>query len=129
MSSGTLPATTVIASTVTSGCRSAISSATASSDAVSVSIRNGRVRTLEELVLAAEDRRDGVVGEDVHDRLCEQLRDGQHRHVLRHLELVDRHGVGDDDAVDRRVVELLERTAAEDAVRREDPHALDVLRA
>lgn len=33
-------------------------------------------RRLEELVLAAEDRRDGVVGEDVHDRLGEQLRDG-----------------------------------------------------
>jgi hypothetical protein len=29
-------------------------------------------RTLEELVLAAEDRRDGVVGEDVHDRLREE---------------------------------------------------------
>src|SRR6266704_6193400 len=32
----------------------------------------------EELVFAAEDRRHGVVGEDVHDRLGEQPRHGQH---------------------------------------------------
>ena len=38
---------------------------------------------LEELVLAAEDRGDGVVGEDVHDRLGEQARDGQHGQVRR----------------------------------------------
>ena len=72
---------------------------------------------LEELVLAAEDRRDGVVGEDIHDRLGEELRDREHGHVRRHLHRVDRHGVGDDDAVDRRVKELLQGAVAEDAVR------------
>ena len=41
-SSGTLPATTPMPTTSMSGCRSAMTSATASSDAVSVSMKNGR---------------------------------------------------------------------------------------
>src|SRR5207245_11380569 len=36
--------------------------------------RGKSCKRLEELVLAAEDRRDRVVGEDVHDRLGEQAR-------------------------------------------------------
>src|SRR6476469_5038032 len=91
--------------------------------------KRGALLALEKLVLAAADGGDGVVLEDVHDRLGEQLRDGQDRHVRWHLEWVDRHRGGDDDPVDRRVVELLERVAAEDSVRREHPDALYVLLA
>src|SRR5215216_4827480 len=54
-----------------------------------------RPRPLEELVLAAEDRRDGVVGEDVHDRLREEAGHCEDRHVVRLRERVDGDRVGD----------------------------------
>ena len=80
--------------------------ATALTDAASsASQRAGVARStgadfpaLEELVLAAEDRRDGVVGEDVHDRLGEERRDRSTVMLLGLRDRVDRHRVGDDDA-------------------------------
>ena len=41
-----------------------------------------RQLTLEELVLAAEDRRNGVVGEDVHDRLGEEAGDAEDGEIV-----------------------------------------------
>ena len=77
-------------------------------------------RDLEELVLAAEDRRDGVVGEDVHDRLGEQARDAEDGHVVGAPAEVDRDRVGDDDAVDVGLADLLEGVVGEESVRDED---------
>src|SRR5262249_35555952 len=78
---------------------------------------------LEELVLAAEDRRDGVVGKDVHDRLGEEAGDRQHGELLGLRERVDRNRVRDDDALDRvGVGEGLERVTAEETVCCVDPH-------
>jgi hypothetical protein len=59
-----------------------------------------RASDLKELVLAREDRRDRVVGEDVHDRLGEQGRDRQHDDLLRPADRVDRHRVRDGDLRD-----------------------------
>src|SRR5215510_13727063 len=50
---------------------------------------------LEELVLAGEDRRDGLVAEDVHDRLREQPGDREHVDLLRTVDRVDRDRVRD----------------------------------
>src|SRR4029079_14070318 len=48
---------------------------------------------LEELVLAREDRRDRVVGEDVHDRLGQERPDREDVDLVRALDWIDRHRV------------------------------------
>ena len=84
------------------------------------SVRALARETSEELILAAEDAADGLVGEDVHDRLGEQAGDAEHRHVVRLLAGIDRHRVGDDDPADVRLGDLLERLVREERVRDED---------
>src|SRR4051812_18133946 len=69
----------------------------------------------EELVFAGEDFRDGVVGEDLADRLREQLGRRDHAdHLWRPL--ADRDRVGHHDARQWRVAECLPSAAREDAV-------------
>src|SRR6185437_15649873 len=58
------------------------------------------VGDLEELVLAREDRRDRVVGEDVHDRLGQERRDREDVDLVRALDWIDRHRVRDRDLGD-----------------------------
>ena len=65
--------------------------------------------SLEELVLAAEDRRHRLVGEDVHDRLGEEPETVSTVRFVRLLERVDRHRVRDDDAREVGLGEPLER--------------------
>src|SRR5437762_2688325 len=70
--------------------------------------KRARRDALEELVLAGEDRRDRVVGEDVVDRLGEQLRDREAPDLVGPVELVDRHRVGDGDLRQLARLDLLE---------------------
>src|SRR3954452_2159804 len=69
----------------------------------------------EQLVLAGEDLADGVVGEDLADRLRQELRGRDHADHLGPV-VADRDRVGDDDSGQRRVRQVLEGVAREDAV-------------
>ena len=84
------------------------------------------ISPVKELVLSSEDSADRLVGEDVHDRLGEQRRDAEHRHLRGLIARVDRHGVGDHDSLD--VITLRDRresVVGEERVRDED---VDLLR-
>jgi hypothetical protein len=74
--------------------------------------------SLEELVLAGEDRRDGVVAEHVHDRLGQEGGDRQDVDLVGALDRVDRNRVCDRDLRDLAGGQLLERVAREEPVRR-----------
>src|ERR1044072_25159 len=73
-------------------------------------------RALEELVLAGEDLRDGVVGEDAPDRVGEGAGGREHGDVVRGAG-AKRNRVGDDYPLDLRVLvgEPCERRAGEAA--------------
>ena len=60
------------------------------------------------------------------DRLGEDVGDREHRDALRLPEGIDRHGVRDDDAVERTLLDPLDRRRREDAVSRA---RVDLLRA
>src|SRR3954471_15137836 len=80
----------------------------------------------EQLIFAGEDLTDGVVGEDLADRLRQQVRgrdDADHLGPV----LADRDRVGDDDSGQRRVREVLEGVAREDAVCCDCPDLLGAL--
>src|SRR5947209_290556 len=71
----------------------------------------------EELILAGEDLRHGVVGEDPPHRVGEDVGARQHADVVGRA-APQRHRVGDDDPGERRGRERLERVAREDSVGR-----------
>src|SRR5204863_9133772 len=75
-------------------------------------------RDLEQGVHVAEDRGYGVVGEDVVNRLGENVGDGEDGDALRLRERGDRNGVGDDDAVEGALLDPLDRRRREDRMRR-----------
>src|SRR5690349_14973552 len=78
---------------------------------------------LEELILAGEDFADGVVAEDAADRIGEDVGHRDDLDLLRRAG-AQRDRVGDDDLLERRVLEILERAAGEHRVCRRGDHAL-----
>src|SRR4051794_3868896 len=77
----------------------------------------------EELVLAAEDLGHRVVGEDPADRVGQQVRARQDADEAGRPG-TERDRVGDDDLLEARGLEVLERAAAEDRVRGRGEDAL-----
>src|SRR3954447_24871394 len=71
----------------------------------------------EELVLAAEDLGDRVVGENPADRVRQQVGAAQDADVVRRAR-PQRDRVGDDDLLEPRRAEVLVGRAAEDRMRR-----------
>src|SRR3954452_20313692 len=78
---------------------------------------DGSRRPLEKLVLALEDRRHRVVGEDVVDGLGEDPRDRENPDLLGPGRRIDGNGIADDDLLEHRLVQSLQRGLREHGMR------------